>query len=187
MTWGWPKNGLFWTKNGQTGQAWQHFKVVQMGPEGTKMVNLSVFDHLEPLLDPSGPFWTISDKNDFFAPNGQNRVLQRCFGAEYKFLFEMVQKGPDGPLSCHEWQGMGTKEVFYSYLVPGWSGKSFMKIGCWEVPKPSYLPFSWSLGLCPTATWPLCDRAAAVMRNGDSSSWMAGWLFSCEKSVLKHM
>ena len=23
------------------------------------------------------------------------------------------------PLSCHEWQGMGPKEVFYSYLVPG--------------------------------------------------------------------
>ena len=22
------------------------------------------------------------------------------------------------PLSCHEWQGMGPKEVFYSYLVP---------------------------------------------------------------------
>ena len=29
------------------------------------MVNLSLFDHLGPLLGPSGPFWTISDKNDF--------------------------------------------------------------------------------------------------------------------------
>ena len=27
------------------------------------MVNVSVFDHLEPYLGPSGPFWTISDKN----------------------------------------------------------------------------------------------------------------------------
>ena len=65
--------------------------------KGTKMVNLSLFDHLGPLLGPFGPFWTISDKNDFFAPNGQNRVLQRCFRAKYQFLFEMVQKGPDGP------------------------------------------------------------------------------------------
>ena len=72
-------------------------KVAQKSPKGTKMADLSVFDHLGPLLGPSGPFWTISDKNDFFAPNGQNRVLQRCFGAKYQFLFEMVQKGPDGP------------------------------------------------------------------------------------------
>ena len=64
---------------------------------GSKMVNLNVFDHLGPFLGPSGPFWTISEKNDFVAPNGQNRVLQRCFGAKYQFLFEMVQKGPDGP------------------------------------------------------------------------------------------
>ena len=35
--------------------------------------------------------------HDFFAPDGQNRALQRCFGAKYQFLFEMVQKGPDGP------------------------------------------------------------------------------------------
>ena len=101
--WGWPKNGPFWTKNGQTWQACQRSKVVQRGPKGTKMVNLSLFDHLGPLLGPFGPCWTISDKNDFFAPNGQNRVLQRCFGANsiniylYQFLFEMVQKGPDGP------------------------------------------------------------------------------------------
>ena len=38
--------------------------------------------------------WIISDKNEFFASNGQSRVLQRCFGAKNKFLFEMVQKGP---------------------------------------------------------------------------------------------
>ena len=43
--WGWPKNGPFWTKKGQTWQACQHSKVVQKGPKGTKMVNLSVFDH----------------------------------------------------------------------------------------------------------------------------------------------
>ena len=63
--WGWPKNGPFWTKKGQTWQACQHSKVVQKGPKGTKMVNLNVFDHLGPILGPSGPFWTILDKNDF--------------------------------------------------------------------------------------------------------------------------
>ena len=43
--WGWPKNGPFWTKKGQTWQACQHSKVVQKGPKGTKMINLSVFYH----------------------------------------------------------------------------------------------------------------------------------------------
>ena len=61
---------------------------LQRGPKGTKMVNLSLFDHLGPCLGPSGPFWTISDKNDFFAPNGQSRVWQRCFGAKYQFLWK---------------------------------------------------------------------------------------------------
>ena len=92
--WGWPKNGPFWTKYGQTWQACQHSKVVQKGPKGTKMVNLNVFDHLGPILGPSGPFWTILDNNDFFAPNGQSRGWQRCFRAKYQFLFETVQKGP---------------------------------------------------------------------------------------------
>ena len=62
--WGWPKNGPFWTKKGQTWQACQHSKVVQKGPKGTKMVNLSVFDHQEPFwahLDPFGPFQTRID------------------------------------------------------------------------------------------------------------------------------
>ena len=31
--WGWPKNGPFWTKKGQTWQACQHSKVVQKGSE----------------------------------------------------------------------------------------------------------------------------------------------------------
>ena len=85
--WGWPKNGPFWTKNGQTWQACQRSKVVQRGPKGTKMVNLSLFDHLGPRLGPSGPFWTISDKNDFFAPNGQSRVWRKCFGEKINFVY----------------------------------------------------------------------------------------------------
>ena len=59
--WGRPENVPFWTKNGQTWQACQRSKVVQKGPRGTKMVNLSRFDHLGPVwvhLDPFGPFQT---------------------------------------------------------------------------------------------------------------------------------
>ena len=61
---GWQKNGPFWTKNGQTWQACQRSKVVQKGPKGSKMVNLSVFDHLGPFwahLDHFGPFQTKID------------------------------------------------------------------------------------------------------------------------------
>ena len=61
---GMAKNGPFWTKNGQTWQACQRSKVVQRGPKGTKMVNLSLFEHLGPFwahLDPFGPFQTRID------------------------------------------------------------------------------------------------------------------------------
>ena len=40
----------------------------QSGPKGTKMVNPIVFDHLGPFLGPSGPLWTISDKEMNFLP-----------------------------------------------------------------------------------------------------------------------
>ena len=85
--WGWPKNGPFWTKNGQTWQACQRSKVVQRGPKGTKMVNLSLFDHLGPRLGPSGPFWTISDKMIFlpqidkigFCRGASEQNINSCF------------------------------------------------------------------------------------------------------------
>ena len=87
---GWPKNGPFWTKKGQIWQACQHSKVVQKGPKGTKMVNLSVFDHLGPIFGPSGPFRTISDNNEFCGPKWtkycflyreevKNHVIFICF------------------------------------------------------------------------------------------------------------
>ena len=69
------KNGPFWTKNGQTWQACQRSKVVQKGPKGSKMVNLSVFDHLGPFwahLDPFGPFQT---KMNFLPQMGVAEVL----------------------------------------------------------------------------------------------------------------
>ena len=79
--WGWPKNGPFWTKNGQTWQACQLVKVVQKGPKGTKMANLSFFDHL-------GPFGPIrTSLRDFFAPNGQSGVWR---GALEQKISEVV-------------------------------------------------------------------------------------------------
>ena len=46
--WVWPRNGPFWTKNGQTWQACQRSKVVQKSPKGTKMGNLSVLTIWDP-------------------------------------------------------------------------------------------------------------------------------------------
>ena len=51
-------------KHGRLVNAPKWSKRVQKGSKGTKMVNLSVFDHLEPLwthLDPFGPFQTKID------------------------------------------------------------------------------------------------------------------------------
>ena len=57
--WGWPKNGPFWTKNGQTWQACQRSKVVQRGPKGTKMVNLSVlYGHEWQAMGPNNVFYS---------------------------------------------------------------------------------------------------------------------------------
>ena len=64
MTGDGPKMDHFGQKNDQTLQACRRTKVVQKGPKGTKMVNLSLFDHLGPFwahLDPFGPFQTRID------------------------------------------------------------------------------------------------------------------------------
>ena len=42
--WGWPKNGPFWTKKGQTWQACQHSKVVQKGSERSFLLIYSAKD-----------------------------------------------------------------------------------------------------------------------------------------------
>jgi hypothetical protein len=97
--WGWPKNGPFWTKNGQTWQACQRFKVVQKGLKGTKMVNLSVFDHLGPFwanLDPFGPFqtkinfWPQMDKVGFGGGASEQKIN---FCLKWS---KRVQGGPKG-------------------------------------------------------------------------------------------
>ena len=70
------------------------------GPKGSKR-NLNCqpkrFGPLGTILGPCGPFWTISNKNWFFAPKHLFQTLLCPFGAKKSFLSEMVQKGPDGP------------------------------------------------------------------------------------------
>ena len=73
--WGWPKNGPFWTKKGQTWQACQHSKLVQRGPKGTKMVNLSVFYHLR-------PFWVHGAWRQFLLDKNKQRF---CFSQGFGF------------------------------------------------------------------------------------------------------
>merc|ERR1711994_973615 len=97
--WGWPKNGPFWPKNGQTWQACQRSKVVQRGPKGTKMVNLSLFEHLGLFwahLDPFGPFHSKM----IFLP--QMDKIGFCRGASEENInsclkwSKRVQMGPKG-------------------------------------------------------------------------------------------
>ena len=77
----------------------KHGRIVNI-PKGSKRVQNGkprCFWQFGTLLGPSGHFWAISDKNQFVAPQGQSSVWLRRFWAKNHFLFEMVQKGPDGP------------------------------------------------------------------------------------------
>ena len=97
--WGWPKNGPFWTKNGQTWQACQRSKVVQKGPKGTKMVNLSVFDHLGPFWAPLDPFGPFQTKIDFLLRSTSAKPYFVHLGPKINFCLKWskrVQIGPKG-------------------------------------------------------------------------------------------
>ena len=108
---------------------------LQSGPKGTNIVNLSVFDHLRPYLSPSRTLLGHFRQKWFLAQNGQSRVLQRCFGAKYQFLFEMVQKGPDGPKRVpNDQKDLGWP--FWSLLGP------FGPL--WRVDKPAMFDHFWS-------------------------------------------
>ena len=73
---------------------------LQSGPKGPKRDQNGQpksFWTFGTLLGPSGPFWTISNKNWYFAPKHLCKTLFCPFGAKKSFLSEMVQKGPDWP------------------------------------------------------------------------------------------
>ena len=75
-------------------------KRVQMGPKGLITISPMCGLLVEPQIAPFGT-WIWSQ----YMKNVKNRSK---FHEKWLFL----------PLSCHEWQGMGPKEGFYSYLVP---------------------------------------------------------------------
>ena len=127
--WGWPKNGPFWTKNGQTWQACERSKVVQKGPKGFKRDQNGQPKYFWPfgtLLVPSGPFRTISNKNWYFAPKHLCQPLLCPFGAKKSFLSKMVQKGPDGPKMGPKW----SKTFRLTILVP--FGPFWTTLECWQ-------------------------------------------------------
>ena len=62
---------------------------LQSGSKGTKMVNLSVFGHLDP-LGLSGPFWTISNKIWLFAPKHLRQTLLCPFGAKNHLISDGI-------------------------------------------------------------------------------------------------
>ena len=97
--WGWPKNGLFWTKNGQTWQACQRSKWVQKSPKATKMVSLSLFDHLGPFWAHLDPFWPFQTRID---------ILLRSTSAKPYFVHvgqKIVMRAPSHQLPPAEFPG----------------------------------------------------------------------------------
>ena len=101
--WGWPKNGPFWTKNGQTWQACQRSKVVQKGPKGTKMVNLSVFDHLGPFWAPLDPFGPFQTKIDFLLRSTSDKPYFVHLGQKIHFCLKWPKRVQMGPKGSQRW------------------------------------------------------------------------------------
>merc|ERR1711894_826855 len=108
-----PKWTIFWTKLAKHGRPvsvpkWS--KRVQKGPKGTKMVNLSVFDHLGPFwahLDPFGPFQTKMN----FLPQ-MDKVGFVGGASEQKINFCL--KGSRWAQKCPKW----SKTLRLTILVP---------------------------------------------------------------------
>jgi len=158
------KNGPFWTKNGQTWQACQRSKVVQKGPKVSKMVNLSVFDHLGPFwahLDHFGPFQT---KIDFLL---RSTSATPIWGK--KFIF--VWNGPKGS----RWAQKGpkwSKTLRLTILDP--FGPFWTTLERWQACHA--WPFLVQGG--PFLTPPSHGFVARWSQNGLSSGPHMGWVYS---------
>ena len=85
-----------------------------------------LLDPLGTLLGPSDPFWTVSNKNWYFAPKHLCQPLLCPFGAKKSFLSKMVQKGPDGPKMGPKW----SKTFRLTILVP--FGPFWTTLECWQ-------------------------------------------------------
>ena len=75
-----PEMVHFRTKYDQTWQACQRSKVVQKSPKGTKMINLSVFDHLGPFLLSRGILkffaWICQSCDMLFSPFTKQKQVE---------------------------------------------------------------------------------------------------------------
>ena len=96
------------------------------GPERDQNGQPKCFWPLGTLLGPSGPFWTVSNKNWYFAPKHLCQPLLCPFGAKKSFLSKMVQKGPDGPKMGPKW----SKTFRLTILVP--FGPFWTTLECWQ-------------------------------------------------------
>ena len=102
----------------------------QNGLKGSKMVNLTVFDHLGPYLahlDHFGPFQT---KVIFFAPS---RVGPRWSGAKKTFLSETVLMGPNEPKRISVKTVILISWALLDHFVP-----------LWNIDKPAMFDHFWS-------------------------------------------
>ena len=73
------------------------------------------------ILFPFGPIWTLLDH--FRQTQGQRRVWRWCLWAKNHLLFEMVQKGPDGPKrvpNCQKHQGWPFRTLL-DHFEPLWN------------------------------------------------------------------
>ena len=90
---------------------------------------LAVFIECDHIYVPnrlSGPFWTVSNKNWYFALKHLCQPLLCPFGAKKSFLSKMVQKGPDGPKMGPKW----SKTFRLTILVP--FGPFWTTLECWQ-------------------------------------------------------
>ena len=114
-------------------QNWPNMEGLSMfqnGLKGSKMVNLTVFDHLGPYLahlDHFGPFQT---KVIFFAPS---RVGPRWSGAKKTFLSETVLMGPNEPKRISVKTVILISWALLDHFVP-----------LWNIDKPAMFDHFWS-------------------------------------------
>ena len=120
---------------------------------------------------------------DIFALNGQYRVLQRCFGAKYQFLFEIVQKGPkcskrlrlttlERWQACHVWPFLGHPQ---SWTVdPSVKKRLIIKYG----------RYPWKMSKISMKKWPFFAIVLLWMaRYGSETSFLL--IFSANDDVVK--
>ena len=68
-----------------------------------EMVNLYVFDHLGPFWAHMNTFGPFQTKIKLLPHKDKVRFYRGAFEQKIIFLFEMVQKGPDGPKIGPKW------------------------------------------------------------------------------------